>query len=123
VLGLGSDASRLSEPVPPRLVHKSVHTNRPDLRVVHYFELRIKRVFSCVARGFKACPIFMFAGCRWCRSLAVDGGSGPSRGHRSVMCRPGSQWDGAVERPSLDQGFRVAPGLSSASHLSSTGPG
>lgn len=26
-------------------------------------ELRIVRVFSCVARGFKARPSFMFAGC------------------------------------------------------------
>ena len=55
-------------------------------------ELRITRVFSCVARGFKARPSFMFAGCCWWRSLAIDGGSGTSRGHRSVMRRPGSQW-------------------------------
>jgi hypothetical protein len=45
-------------------------------------ELRITRVFSCVARGFKARLSFMFAGCcRW-RSLAVDGSSGTSRGTR-----------------------------------------
>ena len=43
----------------------------------------------------------MFAGCCWWRSLAIDGGSGTSRGHGSVMRRPGSRWDGAVERPSL----------------------
>jgi hypothetical protein len=42
---------------------------------------RITRVFSCVARGFKARPSFMFAGCCWWRSLAVDGSSGASRGH------------------------------------------
>jgi hypothetical protein len=27
-------------------------------------------VFPCVARGFKACASFMFAGCCWWRSLA-----------------------------------------------------
>ena len=46
-------------------------------------ELRITRVFSCVARGFKARPSFMFAGCCWPRSLAIDGSSGTSRGHGS----------------------------------------
>ena len=35
----------------------------------------------CVARGFKACASFMFAGCCWWRLLAVDGRSGASRGH------------------------------------------
>ena len=35
----------------------------------------------CVARGFKACPSFKFAGCCWRRSLAVDGQPGTSRGH------------------------------------------
>jgi hypothetical protein len=44
-------------------------------------DLRITRVFSCVARGFKARPSFMFAGCCWWRSLAIDGGSGTSQGH------------------------------------------
>jgi len=44
-------------------------------------ELRITRVFSCVAHRFKARPSFMFAGCCWWRSLAVDGSSGASRGH------------------------------------------
>ena len=34
-------------------------------------ELRTTRVFSCVARGFKARPSFMFAGCCWWRSQAV----------------------------------------------------
>jgi len=44
-------------------------------------ELRITRVFPCVARGFKARASFMFAGCcRW-RSLAIDGGSGTCRGY------------------------------------------
>ena len=70
-------------------------------------ELRITRVFSCVARGFKARASFMFAGCCWWRSLAVDGGSGTSRGHGSVMRRPGSRWDGAVERPSVFQAGHI----------------
>ena len=64
-------------------------------------ELRIVRVFSCVARGFKACPSFMFAGYSWWGSLAVDGGSGASRGHALVLRRPGSRPGGAVERPSV----------------------
>jgi len=55
-------------------------------------ELRITRVFSCVARGLKARADFMFGGgCRW-RSLAVDGSSGASRGHAPVVRRPGSRW-------------------------------
>src|SRR6266568_3435560 len=66
-------------------------------------DLRITRVFPCVARGFKPRPSFMFAGCCWWRSLAIDGCSGTSRGHGSVMRRPGSRWDGAVERPSAFQ--------------------
>jgi hypothetical protein len=70
-------------------------------------DLRITRVFSCVARGFKARPSFMFAGGCWWRSLAVDGGSGTPRGHGSVMRRPGSQWDGAVERPSAFQAGHI----------------
>ena len=51
-------------------------------------ELRITRVFSCVARGFKARPSFMFAGCCWWRSLAIDGSSGTSRGHGYRMIDP-----------------------------------
>jgi len=39
-------------------------------------ELRITRVFSCVAHRFKARPSFMFAGCCWWRSLVIDGSSG-----------------------------------------------
>src|SRR5262249_29111945 len=50
----------------------------------HPGDLRITRVFSCVARRFKARPSFMFAGC-CSRSLVIDGGSGTSRGHGSVM--------------------------------------
>jgi hypothetical protein len=68
-----------------------------------HLDLRITRVFSCVARGLKARASFMFAGgCRW-RSLAVDGSSGASRGHAPVARRPGSRWGGAVERPSAFQ--------------------
>jgi len=47
----------------------------------HTADLRITRVSPCVAREFKACASFMFAGCCWWWSLAVDGGSGASRGH------------------------------------------
>ena len=46
-------------------------------------DLRITSVFSCVARGLKPRASFMFAGCRWWRSLAIDGGSGASRGRAS----------------------------------------
>jgi len=64
-------------------------------------ELRITRVSPCVARRFKTRPSFMFAGgCRW-RWLTIDGSSGTSRGHGSVMRRSGSRRDGAVERPSV----------------------
>jgi hypothetical protein len=70
-------------------------------------ELRITRVFSCVARGLKARASFMFAGgCRW-RSLAVDGSSGASRGHAPVVRRPGSRRGGAVERPSAFQAGHI----------------
>ena len=50
-------------------------------------DLRITRVFSCAARGSRACASFMFAGCCWRRSLAVDGRSGASEGHGPVMRR------------------------------------
>ena len=52
----------------------AAYRNRTD-------DLRITRVFSCVARGRKARVSFMFTGCCWWRSLAVDGSSGTSRGH------------------------------------------
>ena len=66
-------------------------------------DLRITRVFPCVARGFKARASFMFAGCCWWRSLAVDGYSGASRGHAPVARRP-SSWRGcADERSSVFQ--------------------
>jgi hypothetical protein len=54
-------------------------------------ELRITRVFSCVAHRFKTRASFMFAGRCWCRSLAVDGRSGTSRGHAPVMRRPAAR--------------------------------
>src|SRR6266487_4841470 len=44
-------------------------------------DLRITSVFWCVARGFKPRASFRFTGCCWWRPLAVDGGSGASRGH------------------------------------------
>ena len=70
-------------------------------------ELRITRVFSFAARGFKARRSFMFAGCyRW-RSLAVDGSSGTSRGYGSVMRRPGSRWAApSNDRPPFSRGVR-----------------
>ena len=78
-------------------------------------DLRITRVFPCVARGFKARASFMFAGCCWWRSLAIDGSSGTSRGHGSVMRRPGSRWDGAVQRPSAFQAGHIPVGADRAS--------
>ena len=55
-------------------------------------ELRITRVFSCVARGLKPRASFRFTDCCWWRPLAVDGSSGTSRGHAwktPVMRGPG----------------------------------
>jgi hypothetical protein len=49
----------------------------------------------------------MFAACCWWRSLAVDGCSGTSRGHGSVVRRPGARRDGAVERPFAFQAGRI----------------
>ena len=49
----------------------------------------------------------MFAACCWRPSLAIDGSSGTPRGHGSVMRRPGSRWDGAVERPSAFQAGHI----------------
>ena len=60
------------EPGSERFPGRAAYRNRTD-------DLRITRVFSCVARGFKARLSFMFAGCCWWRSLAVDGSSGTSR--------------------------------------------
>ncbi len=65
-------------------------TARPSAGSSGAAELRITRVFSCVARGFEARPSFMLAVCCWWRSLAIDGSSGTSRGHGPVMRRPGS---------------------------------
>jgi hypothetical protein len=65
-----------------RCLGGAAYRNRTD-------DLRITRVFSCVARGSKARAIFIFAdGSRW-RSLAVDGSSGASRGHAPLVRRPG----------------------------------
>jgi hypothetical protein len=66
-------------------------------------DLRITRVFPCAARGSKARPSFMFAGCCcWWRSLAIDGRPGTSRGHGSVIRRPGSRLTRAIEQPSAE---------------------
>jgi len=48
-------------------------------------ELRITRVFPCVARGFKARASFMFAGCRWWLLMPIRGHLGGTPGMR----RPG----------------------------------
>ena len=85
-------------------------------------ELRITRVFSCVARGFKARASFMFAGCCWWRSLAVDGGSGTSRGHGPVMRRPGSRRSGAVSRPSAHDARHLRALVLVTTLSPSTGP-
>ncbi len=69
-------------------------------------ERRITSGFSCFARGFKPRVTFRFAGCCWWRPLAVDGGSGTSRGHAwrmPAMRRPGARRPGAVVRPSAFQ--------------------
>ena len=44
-------------------------------------DLRITGVSPCVARAFKGLSSLMFANCCWRSLLAVDGGSGASRGH------------------------------------------
>ena len=68
-------------------------------------DLRITRVFSSVARGFKARAGFMFAGCCWRRSLAVDGSSGTSRGHASAAQSSQEHWP----RPSAHTWLRLSP--------------
>ena len=68
-------------------------------------DLRITRAFSCVARGFKARAGFMFAGCCWRRSLAVDGSSGTSRGHASAAQSSQEHWP----RPSAHTWLRLSP--------------
>ena len=78
----------------------AAYRNRTD-------DLRITRVSPCVAHGLKARASFMFAGGCWCRSLVVDGRSGASLGHVSVMRRPGYRWYGAVERPSAFQAGHI----------------
>jgi hypothetical protein len=80
---------------------RAAYRNRTD-------DLRITRVSPCVAHGLKARANFMFAGGCWCRSLVVDGRSGASRGHASVMRRPGSRWSGAVGRPSAFQAGHIS---------------
>ena len=87
------DNARPAKYDPNLQINRAAYRNRTD-------DLRITRVFACVARGFKVGASFMFAGCCWWRSLAVDGSSGASQGHAPAMRRPGSRWDGAIERPS-----------------------
>jgi hypothetical protein len=72
-------------------------------------DLRITRVFPCVARGFKARPSFMFAGCCWWRSLAVEGSSGAPRGMGSqcvghVVCGAAPSYDRLLFRPDVSPG-------------------
>jgi hypothetical protein len=60
---------RVAVTIPDRPPHRARGGHDPC-------DLRITRVFRCITRGFKACTSFMFAGCCWWRSLAVDGCSG-----------------------------------------------
>jgi hypothetical protein len=90
----GNDSHRSAGPLGPRTGSGAA-------------EIRITRVFPCVARGFKARASFMFAGCCWWRPLVVDGYSGASRGHAPVVRRP-SSWRGcADERPSVFQAGHI----------------
>ena len=68
---------------------------------------RITSVSRALLAGFKACASFRLAGCYWWRPLAVDGGSGASRGHAPEMRRPASRWSGAVVRPSVFQAGHI----------------
>ena len=56
-------------------------------------DLRITSMSRALLAGFKARASFMFTGCCWRRPLAVDGGSGASRGHARTAwarsARPG----------------------------------
>jgi hypothetical protein len=70
-------------------------------------ELRITRVFPCVAHVPKARASFMFAGGRSWPSLATDGSSGTSRGHALAMRRPDCRSSGAVARPSVFQAGHI----------------
>ena len=71
--------------------------------------LRITRVFPCVARGLRTCASFMFASCRWRRSLAVDGRSGAFQGHALVVRRPGSPVDRRALRTTVRFSGRTYP--------------
>jgi hypothetical protein len=64
----GCDASAFSRPPGPRTGSGAA-------------ELRITSVSRALLAGFKVRASFMFAGCCWWQSLAVDGRSGASRGH------------------------------------------
>src|ERR1700738_5332295 len=70
-------------------------------------DLRITSVSRALPARFKARASFMFAGCCWWQSLAVDGRSGASRGHAPVVRRPGSRWSGAVARQSVFQAGHI----------------
>jgi hypothetical protein len=65
-------------------------------------ELRITRVYPCVACAVNARTSFRFTGCCWWRSSAVEGSSGASRGHGL------GRVDGP-HRPSAFQGGHVPP--------------
>ena len=71
--------------------------------------LRITRVFPCVARGLRTCASFMFASCRWRRSLAADGHSGAFQGHALVVRRPGSPVDRRALRTTVRFSGRTYP--------------
>jgi len=82
-------------------------------------DLRITRVFPCVARAFKAYASFMFAGCCWRRSLAVDGSSGTSRGHAWRTGR--SEIAPCMRADAHDPACRFIP--SPSAHPLGSGPG
>jgi hypothetical protein len=63
----------------------------------------LRGVSRYVAHGVKVRASFKFARRYWCSSLAVNGRSGASRGHVSVMPTPGYRWRGVFERPSAFQ--------------------
>ena len=88
---------------PPRMHILSISTISVSHRSVSY----ALRGCSHALLAAEASASFMFAGCYRRRSLAVDGGSGASRGHAPVMRRPDSRRSGAVERPSVFQAGHI----------------
>lgn len=82
-------------------------------------DLRITRVFQCVARGLKDRASFMFVGCCWRRSLAADGGSGASRGARARNAKARSSMVPTPSQPPSAIGTNLCSRLRMASLRSS----